>query len=74
MPLKHRVNHQFIIVWAAKQRIRRLIRPVNAQRRRKGDKKIVEKIVSRVVISYEAISHFGPEEVVNPCRVGGEEL
>jgi hypothetical protein len=74
MPLKYRVNHQFIIVRAAKQRIRRLIWPVNAQRGRKGDKKIVEKIVSRVVVSNKAISHLGPGEVVNPCWVWGEEL
>jgi len=74
MPFEYGVDHQFIALRTAQQCIRRLIRPIEAQGRREGHKEIIEEIVSRIVISHEAIAHLGPGEVVDPCWVGCEEL
>jgi hypothetical protein len=74
MPLKNGVNRQFITLETAQQRIRRLIRPIQAQGRCKWDKEVIKKVVSRVVVSYKAVSHLGPGQVVDPGWMGGEEL
>lgn len=71
MPLKHGIHRQLVAL-CRKQAVRRLVRPVDRQRRRVRDEPVLERVV--LVVADELVAHLGPGQEIQPGGMRREEL